>query len=163
MSKASNSTHDETYIYMYACTCIFVNMNVHIFTVILRAVARDMLHVTRMIRGFVRVLFSTSNLSGFSFNLSLLSFPLLSSQLHLLSSLSFFFSYIFFSSLYFCVACSLLCCVALCCAMLLHVVVLCVCVSVCVVVSCVWSLNSFISYSECLEESGTCCSRCIFI
>ena len=43
------------------------------FTVILRAVARDMLYVTRMIGGFVPVLFST-NSQTFPVSPSLLSF-----------------------------------------------------------------------------------------
>ena len=63
-------------------------------------------------------LFSFS--SGFSFNLSLLSFPLLCSHLYLYSSLSILISvflllllfHLFFFSLCFCVSCSvLLCCV----------------------------------------------------
>ena len=91
------------YIYMYICAYIYMYIYIYIifiylFTVILRAVARDMLYVTRMIGGFVPVLFSTDSQT----------FPVspsisLSSLFHL------------FSSLCFCaVACSVLCCVVVC-------------------------------------------------
>ena len=42
-------------VHVYVCVHMFVYIYIYmfIFTVILRAVARDMLHVTRMIGGFV--------------------------------------------------------------------------------------------------------------
>ena len=69
-----------------------------------------MLNGTRIIGRFVPVLIRASvvldqlsNLSGFSFNLSLLSFSLLSSHLYLFSSLSLFVCFMSTSLLFACV------------------------------------------------------------
>ena len=51
-------------LYMYICERIidlYLILFIYLFTVILGAVARDMLYVTRMIGGFVLVLFSTNS------------------------------------------------------------------------------------------------------
>ena len=101
----------------------------YVITVILRAVARDMLYVTRIdwrIRAGV-VLDQLSNLSGFSFNLSLLSFPLLSSHLYLFSSLSLFVSFISSSLLFASVLWRVLCCVVVCAVYRVLSVRVCVC------------------------------------
>ena len=91
------------------------------------------------------VLDKLSNLSGFSFNLSLLSFPRLTSHVKLFSSLSLFVSFISSSLLFsLLLCCGVFCAVAcsvLCCCVLLCVVVLCLCVSVCGCVMCL-ELNS---------------------
>ena len=142
---------------MYACTCIFVNKYVHTYTVILRAVARDMLHATRVIRGFVPVLFST-NSQTFRVSPSISSlFPSsLFSFVSLFICVSPLLFHLFFSS----VLCCCVLCVVLCCWVSLCFVVLCVRVCVCRCVMCL-KVNSFIRKSEWLEESGTFCSRCI--
>ena len=133
---------------MYACTCISVYIYIYIyihFTVILRAVTRDMLFVTRTIRGFEPVLFSTNSQTfpvsrSISLSLSSLFPSFLFSFVSLFISVSLRLFHLFFSSLCFCVAWSVLCCavlcrVVLCCAM----VCCCVLLYLCVVVSCVWT------------------------
>ena len=100
--------------------------------------------------------------SGFSFNLSLLSFSLslfsliilyLFSCLSLCSSLSIslFISFISSSFLF---ACSVLCCAVLCC------VVVCCCMWLCFVCACLCVLlNSVFMWREQMEDSTTFCSR----
>ena len=107
------------------CLCIFRDMHVVyiyiyiLFSVILRAVARGMLDVTRMIGGFFPVLFSTN------------------SQTFLVSpSLSLFVSFVSSSLLFASVPWRILCCVVFCAVLLCVAVcrcVVCVCVSACVV------------------------------
>ena len=118
----------------YKFKFIFILIYMFIFTVILRTVARDMLYVTRIIGGFVQVLFSTNSQTfPVSPSISLFSLSLFSLfmciSFHLCLSSRLF--HLFFSSLCFCaLACSVLCC-----CVLLCVLVLCVCVCACLCVS----------------------------
>ena len=132
----------KTNIFIYTCIYILI------FTVILRAVARDMLCVTRIIGGFVPVLFSTdqlSNLSGFLVqSLSSLFPSSLFSFVSLFISVSLRLFHLFFSSLRFCaVACSVLCC----CVLLVSLCCVCVLVCVCRCVMCL-EFNSVFRCSE---------------
>ena len=111
---------------MYVSVYIYIYIY-FFFAVILRAVARDMLYVTRIIGGFVPVLFSTNSqtfpvsLSISLFSLSLFSLLIcISFHLCLSSSLS---SLLLFSLL--------LCCGVFCAVLLCVVVCACLCKSLC--------------------------------
>ena len=111
--------------------CIYFSL--FIKHVILRAVACDMLYVTRMIGGLEPVLFLTNSQTfPFSPSISLSLFSLLISisfHLCLSSSLP---SLLLFSLLLCCGVFCAAACSVLCCCVLLCVVVLCVCACLCV-------------------------------